>query len=127
MTRNDPGDRFCQLLCSHLSPWNAGTRVFWLLRCPRPRPRPRPRPDPDPDPDPDPALDLICAWNLLAAGPRLALRDALRCTDLDWERGRAWAFQQAMGLVWYYAETNPVMSRLGRVTLDRIQSDGRPA
>jgi aminoglycoside phosphotransferase (APT) family kinase protein len=75
----------------------------------------------------DPALDLICAWNLLAAGPRLALRGALRCTDLDWERGQAWAFQQAMGLVWYYAETNPVMSRLGRVTLDRIQSDGRPA
>jgi aminoglycoside phosphotransferase (APT) family kinase protein len=26
----------------------------------------------------------------------------------------------------YYAETNPVMSRLGRVTLERIQSDGRP-
>jgi aminoglycoside phosphotransferase (APT) family kinase protein len=68
----------------------------------------------------DPALDLISAWNLLAAGPRLALRDALRCTDLEWERSRAWAFQQAMGLVWYYAESNPVMSRLGRVTLDRV-------
>jgi hypothetical protein len=74
----------------------------------------------------DPALDLISAWNLLADRPRLVLRDALRCTDLDWERGQAWAFQQAMGLVWYYAETNPVMSRLGRVTLDRIQSAGRP-
>jgi aminoglycoside phosphotransferase (APT) family kinase protein len=74
----------------------------------------------------DPALDLIGAWTLLAAGPRLVLRDALRCTDLDWERGQAWAFQQAMGLVWYYAETNPVMSRLGRVILDRIQSAGRP-
>ena len=74
----------------------------------------------------DPALDLISAWNLLADRPRLVLRDALRCTDLDWERGKAWAFQQATGLVWYYAETNPVMSRLGRVTLDRIQSAGRP-
>jgi aminoglycoside phosphotransferase (APT) family kinase protein len=73
----------------------------------------------------DPALDLVSAWNLLATGPRRVLRDALRCTDLDWERGKAWAFQQAMGLVWYYAETNPVMSRLGRVTLDRIQSDRR--
>jgi aminoglycoside phosphotransferase (APT) family kinase protein len=71
----------------------------------------------------DPALDLIGAWTLLADRPRQVLRDALRCTDLDWERGKAWAFQQAMGLVWYYAETNPVMSRLGRVTLDRIQSD----
>lgn len=28
-----------------------------------------------------------------------------------------------MGLVWYYAESNPVMSRLGRVTLDRITGD----
>jgi aminoglycoside phosphotransferase (APT) family kinase protein len=68
----------------------------------------------------DPALDLICAWNLLAAEPRQALRDALGCPDLDWERGQAWAFEQAMGLVWYYKDTNPVMSRLGRTTLDRL-------
>jgi aminoglycoside phosphotransferase (APT) family kinase protein len=68
----------------------------------------------------DPALDLISAWNLLEREPRGVLRSALRCSDLDWERGRAWAFQQAMGLVWYYAESNPVMSRLGRITLDRI-------
>jgi len=68
----------------------------------------------------DPALDLISAWNLLEAGPRAVLRDALGCGDLDWERSKAWAFQQAMGLVWYYADTNPVMSRLGRTTLDRI-------
>ena len=68
----------------------------------------------------DPALDLISAWNLLAAEPRQALRDALRCPDLDWERGKAWAFQQAMGLVWYYKDTNPVMSELGRTTLDRL-------
>jgi aminoglycoside phosphotransferase (APT) family kinase protein len=70
----------------------------------------------------DPALDLISAWNLLDSGPRQVLRDALRCPDLEWERSRAWAFEQAMGLVWYYAESNPVMSRLGRVTLDRILS-----
>jgi aminoglycoside phosphotransferase (APT) family kinase protein len=70
----------------------------------------------------DPALDLISAWNLLEAGPRQVLRTALRCTDLEWERSQAWAFQQAMGLVWYYAESNPVMSRLGRTTLDRIMS-----
>lgn len=68
----------------------------------------------------DPALDLICAWNLFDAGPREALRDALAPDDLTWERSKAWAFQQAMGLVWYYADTNPVMSRLGQVTLDRI-------
>jgi len=70
----------------------------------------------------DPALDLISAWNLLQAGPRQVLRAALRCTDLEWERSKAWAFEQAMGLVWYYADSNPVMSRLGRATLDRIMS-----
>jgi aminoglycoside phosphotransferase (APT) family kinase protein len=74
----------------------------------------------------DPALDLVSAWNLLESGPRQVLRAALRCTDLEWERSQAWAFQQAMGLVWYYAESNPVMSRLGRTTLDRIEAAGRP-
>jgi len=68
----------------------------------------------------DPALDLISAWNLLQARPRRVLCTALRCTDLEWERSKAWAFQQAMGLVWYYADSNPVMSRLGRTTLHRI-------
>jgi aminoglycoside phosphotransferase (APT) family kinase protein len=70
----------------------------------------------------DPALDLISAWNLLESRPRQVLRTALRCTSLEWERSKAWAFQQAMGLVWYYADTNPVMSRLGRTTLARIMA-----
>jgi aminoglycoside phosphotransferase (APT) family kinase protein len=68
----------------------------------------------------DPALDLISAGNLLETGPRQVLRAAVGSSDLDWERGWAWAFEQALGLVWYYAESNPVMSRLGRRTLDRI-------
>jgi aminoglycoside phosphotransferase (APT) family kinase protein len=69
----------------------------------------------------DPALDLVAAWHLLEDEPRNALRDDLSCGDLEWERGRAWAFEQAMGLVWYYADSNPAMSRMGRRTLDRIQ------
>jgi aminoglycoside phosphotransferase (APT) family kinase protein len=73
----------------------------------------------------DPALDLICAWNLLDSGPRKTFRAVLGCDDLEWERGRAWAFQQAMGLVWYYVETNPLMSKLGRRTLARITADPR--
>lgn len=68
----------------------------------------------------DPALDLVSAWHLLEAGPRDVLRRALGCDDLEWERGKAWAFQQAMGVVWYYVETNPAMSGMGRRTLDRI-------
>ncbi|MEV4220939.1 aminoglycoside phosphotransferase family protein [Nonomuraea sp. NPDC049725] len=68
----------------------------------------------------DPALDLVSAWHLLEAGPRQALRDDLGCTGLEWQRGKAWAFQQAMGLVWYYVDSNPPMSRLGARTLQRI-------
>ncbi|GLY14567.1 putative phosphotransferase [Kineosporia sp. NBRC 101677] len=68
----------------------------------------------------DPALDLVAAWHLLDGPARAVLRAGLRCDDLDWERGRAWAFEQAMGLVWYYRETNPTMSRMGRRTLHRL-------
>ncbi|MFJ7629698.1 aminoglycoside phosphotransferase family protein [Streptomyces sp. NPDC097595] len=73
----------------------------------------------------DPALDLVAAWHLLGPGPREVFRRALGCDDLDWERGRAWAFEQAMGLVWYYAESNPPMSTLGHRTLARILDPGR--
>jgi aminoglycoside phosphotransferase (APT) family kinase protein len=71
----------------------------------------------------DPALDLVAAWHLLESGPRQVFRADLGCDDLDWQRGQAWAFEQAMGLVWYYAESNPAMSRMGRRTLERIQAD----
>jgi aminoglycoside phosphotransferase (APT) family kinase protein len=68
----------------------------------------------------DPALDLVAAWHLLDDAQREVLRDRLGCSEVQWRRGIAWAFQQAMGLVWYYAESNPAMSRWGRRTLDRL-------
>jgi hypothetical protein len=68
-------------------------------------------------------LDLVCAWHLLEAGPRRVLRVGLGCDDLEWQRGRAWAFQQAMGLVWYYVDSNPVTSEIGRRTLARLAAD----
>lgn len=71
----------------------------------------------------DPALDLVGAWHLLEAGPRQLLREELGSDDLEWERGKAWAFEQAMGLVWYYVKSNPAMSLLGRRTLQRILAD----
>jgi aminoglycoside phosphotransferase (APT) family kinase protein len=71
----------------------------------------------------DPALDLVAAWHLLDAGPRQRLREALECDDLEWERGKAWAFQQAMGAAWYYRESNRAMSRMGVVTLRRLLED----
>lgn len=68
----------------------------------------------------DPALDLVSAWHLLDDGPRQVLRSALGCGDVQWRRGMAWSFEQAMGLVWYYRDSNPTMSRWGRRTLDRV-------
>jgi len=71
----------------------------------------------------DPALDLVGAWHLLEVGPRRVLRADLGCEDLEWRRGKAWAFAQAMGLVWYYRETNRAVSRAGAVTLRRLVED----
>jgi aminoglycoside phosphotransferase (APT) family kinase protein len=71
----------------------------------------------------DPALDLVSAWHLLDTGPRQLLRGDLRCGDLEWKRGKAWAFEQAVGAAWYYVESNPPMSRMGRRTVERILAD----
>ena len=68
----------------------------------------------------DPSLDLVAGWHLLDRDNRAIFREALRIYDLEWRRGAAWAFQQAMGLVWYYKETNPIMSELGRSTISRL-------
>ncbi|MFI1988898.1 aminoglycoside phosphotransferase family protein [Actinoplanes sp. NPDC020271] len=68
----------------------------------------------------DPALDLIGAWHLFDQPARDVFRAQVGAGDLTWERGRAWAFEQVMGLIWHYHETNPLMARLGRSTLHRI-------
>jgi aminoglycoside phosphotransferase (APT) family kinase protein len=71
----------------------------------------------------DPALDLVAAWHLLDRERRDIVRCHLGSDEVEWERGAAWAFQQAMGLVWYYQRTNPGMSALGRSTLSRLLDD----
>jgi aminoglycoside phosphotransferase (APT) family kinase protein len=71
----------------------------------------------------DPALDLVCGWHLLGAQARERFRRDLGCSDLQWRRGQAWAFEQAVGLVWYYQHTNARMALLGRTTLERLISE----
>ena len=71
----------------------------------------------------DPALDLQPAWNFLTAEARTAFRAALGTGDEEWQRGRGWAFAQAMGCLWYYRETNPVMSETARHTLTALLAD----
>ena len=71
----------------------------------------------------DPALDLVAAWHMLDTSRRNAFRDRLAITDVEWSRGAAWAYAQAIGLVWYYTDSNPTMSALGRSTLKRLLTD----
>ncbi|MGX9791814.1 aminoglycoside phosphotransferase family protein [Mycobacterium sp. MMS18-G62] len=71
----------------------------------------------------DPALDLVSAWHLLDTEPRELLRDHVGCDEAEWQRGRAWAFQQALGAVWYYVDSSPTMSAGCRRTLERIATD----
>jgi aminoglycoside phosphotransferase (APT) family kinase protein len=71
----------------------------------------------------DRALDLVAAWHLFDAPRRRMLRDGLGAGDREWLRGAAWAFQQAIGLVWYYEASNPPMSALGLSTLRRLLAD----
>lgn len=68
----------------------------------------------------DPALDLVAAWHLLDERRRRRFRERIGVGDEEWERGAGWAFEQAIGLVWYYRETNPSMAELGRSTLGRL-------
>lgn len=68
----------------------------------------------------DPALDLVVAWHLFTAEVREQVRGDLGCSDLQWERGKAWAFQQAAGAYWYYQHSNPSMADMGKTTLERL-------
>ncbi|MEZ2373434.1 phosphotransferase [Arthrobacter sp. RCC_34] len=72
----------------------------------------------------DPGLDLVAAWHLLDEPRRRRLRERLGASDGEWERGAGWAFEQAIGLVWYYRESNPPMAELGRCTLNRLLEAG---
>ncbi len=71
----------------------------------------------------DPSLDLVAGWHLLDRDSRAIFRDALQADALAWRRSAAWALEQAMGLVWYYRNSNQIMSELGRSTISRLLED----
>jgi aminoglycoside phosphotransferase (APT) family kinase protein len=65
----------------------------------------------------DPALDLQPVWNMFGPTAAAAFRATLQVDDAAWDRGKGWAFAQAIGCLSYYRETNPVMSDIARSTL----------
>jgi aminoglycoside phosphotransferase (APT) family kinase protein len=71
----------------------------------------------------DPAVDYMPAWNLFDAGERHHFRDALNADDDAWQRGGGWALAQAVGALWYYTDTNPVMAASSRTTLNALLND----
>jgi len=79
----------------------------------------------------DPATDLSVAWMLLPPLARTVFR-ASTCgptgwlDDNTWRRARGWAL--ALGLVFLANSRDaPVMSAVGRVTIDSVLGDGDPA
>ena len=68
----------------------------------------------------DPAMDLQPAWNLFDPTARAAFRTALGSDEDEWRRGMGWSFAQAIGCLWYYVDTNPVMSRTAHQTLTAL-------
>lgn len=71
----------------------------------------------------DSALDLVAVWHMLEKEQREVIKDTLDLGDVEWRRGAAWAFEQAMGWVWYYQHSNPILAASGKITLQRILED----
>lgn len=68
----------------------------------------------------DPAADLVPAWAVFSADARTRFREAMAVDDADWERGRGWAFEMAIGALHYYERTNPVFFTQALRTLQRL-------
>jgi aminoglycoside phosphotransferase (APT) family kinase protein len=71
----------------------------------------------------DPANDLNPAWSVFGPAGRTAFRAILDVDDDTWRRGRGIALTQALGLIPYYAVTNPGLAALGRRMLREILTD----
>jgi aminoglycoside phosphotransferase (APT) family kinase protein len=73
----------------------------------------------------DPATDLNPAWSIFSEDSRHVFRDLVGADDDTWRRSRGIAISQAVGLVPYYAATNPALSALGKRMLREILTDAR--
>jgi aminoglycoside phosphotransferase (APT) family kinase protein len=74
----------------------------------------------------DPATDLLCAWMLLPAAARPALREAAGVDDATWERGRGWALCLALVFMAHSAD-NQVLTAMGERAIAAILSEGDEA
>lgn len=73
----------------------------------------------------DPSVDLIIAWNFLAAPAREQFRAALQVDDDAWARGRGRALAIALVALPYYQYTNPQLAASARYAIGEILADFR--
>jgi aminoglycoside phosphotransferase (APT) family kinase protein len=68
----------------------------------------------------DPAADVIAAWSVFGRAGRETFRAALGVDDGTWSRARGFALHQAVLIIPYYAETNPVFAAAAERTVGEI-------
>ena len=71
----------------------------------------------------DPAADVIASWSVFGPAGRGVFRDALEVDDGTWARARGYALHQAVLIVPYYRETNPVFAAPAKRTIEEILAD----
>lgn len=73
----------------------------------------------------DPAVDYIPAWAVLRGDARHRFRALLDIDEASWQRGRGFAFSQALRIVPYYHKSNPAFAEMGLATIREIVEDVR--
>jgi aminoglycoside phosphotransferase (APT) family kinase protein len=68
----------------------------------------------------DPSCDLMAAWHLLTPTDRLWLRERMKFSDDEWNRGIGHTLSQAAIYVPYYRETNPEGAQAAVDVLNRL-------
>lgn len=71
----------------------------------------------------DPAADVIAAWSVFGPHGRESFRNALDVDDETWIRARGYALHQALLIIPYYVETNPLFAATARRTVEQVLSD----
>ena len=69
----------------------------------------------------DPAFDIIPAWTVLSSNEARRLFRKLLNVDCDvWNRGKAYALHQAVLIIPYYRNSNPVFAKQAKDTINNI-------
>ncbi len=65
----------------------------------------------------------LVVWTFLSAETRDIYRSALGVDDATWTRGRDWALSFGLIAFEYYQETNPVLARIAKRSIDEALAD----